>query len=189
MIWSIGGLLGLLLLGWLCQPYTILAQQLAVEFCKGGECVSFDPKHIRELVVRPTLQEMPMWSESAEELIMLTGAKESLLGKFLRQTGRKAGEYGPAFGWLQIERPTFEWLRKVFPQFLAGRQAEELVWDLKLSVIAARLKYRTIRAPLPAAGDLQALAEYWDKYYNANPVYGWPSEAIAKYKKYVLLEN
>ncbi len=47
----------------------------------------------------------------------------------------------------------------------------------------ARIKYWMIPASLP--GDLRGLAEYWDRYYNANAEHGTPDEWLSNYSQYV----
>lgn len=147
--------------------------------------MSFDPKHFRELIVRPALHELNMWSESAEELLMLTAAIESELGTYLRQVG-SGGGYSVARGIFQMEPQTFEWLKNipVFNNLLHGT-ADDMIYDLKLATKAARLRYKVVPTNLPAHDDLKGLASYWKKWYNASPNGGSVDEAIKKYKKYV----
>jgi hypothetical protein len=149
--------------------------------------MSIDKKNLRELVVRPTLEEMNnwilrAWSESAEELIMLTFAQETKLGTYLKQGWKKINDgRGVGRGIGSMEVLTFNWLKQVYPDILGGRNANELVWDLKLAVKATRLKYLTVTEALPEAGDIKGLAKYWDKYYNGNPEVGTWEEAVENY--------
>lgn len=148
--------------------------------------MSIDKRNLRELVVRPTLKEINRWSESAEELLMLTFAQETRLGTYLKQgylainDGRGVGR-----GIGSMEPATFVWLKQRFPDILGGRDADELVWDLKLAVKATRLRYVVVIAALPLAGDIPELAKYWDRHYNGNPDVGTWQEAVANYNQLV----
>jgi len=147
--------------------------------------MSFDPKHYRELVNRPALKELNLWSLSAEELLMLTLAVESDFGKYLRQNGRD-GNYGVGRSPLSIEPDTFKWLKMVFSHLIPERATpDDLITDLKLATKIARLRYRVVKEELPRHDDIRGLAEYWKKWYNASPNGGTVEEAIRKYKLYV----
>ena len=54
--------------------------------------MALDAKQLRELVIRPALMEIELWSEAAEELVLGTAIVESRLS-FIKQLGS-----GPAFG-------------------------------------------------------------------------------------------
>ena len=147
--------------------------------------MSFHPKHFRELVVRPALKEIKLWSKNAEELLLLTAAVETDFGLYLRQNGTDGG-WAPGRGVFSIEPTTFKWLLSIpsYDKLLYGTP-DDLIIDLKLSAKAARLRYRVVEEPLPAHDDLNGLAKYWKKWYNASPNGGTIDEAIKKYKKYV----
>ena len=74
----------------------------------------------------------------AIDLLMGTCAQESHMGTYLRQLGG-----GPALGIFQMEPFTFLDLRARFgARFdVADREPKELEWDLRLSIIMARIKY------------------------------------------------
>ncbi len=148
--------------------------------------MSINKKNLRELIIRPALIEINNWSEAAEELLMLTFAQETRLGTYLKQGWKTLDDgRGIGLGIGSMEPGTFSWLRYKYFDILGGRDAIELVWDLKLAVIATRLKYTTIPEPLPNAKDIQGLAKYWDRYYNGNPTVGTWQEAVASYNQLV----
>lgn len=149
--------------------------------------MSFNKNQFRDLIDRTLALHPDLVSESAVRLLLGTAAHESHFGTFLRQRGG-----GPALGVFQMEPATFNWLRDKFvihskdscPE-LAGREAEELEWDLQLSILMARLRYRAVSAPLPEARSVQALAAYWKQHYNTPLGAGTVEEFQENYKKYV----
>lgn len=143
--------------------------------------MAFNPKQFRSLIERVLLS-MGVSSPNAVDLLLGTCAQESEFGTHLRQIK------GPALGCMQIERPTFLDLqfryRKRFPD-IAQLAFEELEWNLWGSILVARCKYLDIPKVIPDT--LQGRAEYWDNFYNCNPMHGTPEEYIENYQRYVLL--
>jgi len=143
--------------------------------------VSIHDRQLRDLI-RRTLADVDLWSSAAENLLLGTCAQESRLGTYIRQLG------GPALGIMQIEPATFQWLQgkycKRFPE-IATAAAPQLEWDLRLSIIMARLRYLVVPSPLPAAGDMHGLAAYWKKYYNTEAGSGTLKEFAENYLRYV----
>ncbi|MBF0583887.1 MAG: hypothetical protein HQL80_06570 [Magnetococcales bacterium] len=130
-----------------------------------------DPKQLRELVIRPTLQRLELWSEAAEELVLGTAIQESGL-RYLQQLGG-----GPARGLWQMEKPTHD---DIWQNFLHGRAKlglsilgpyvkpdhARLGWDLAYGCAMCRVHYLRCPTALPNAGDLDAQAVYWKRWYN-----------------------
>ncbi|MEH6477689.1 MAG: hypothetical protein V7727_18500 [Sneathiella sp.] len=126
----------------------------------------------RTLVVRPTLEELGMWSPAAENLVYGTALTESGLA-YLQQRGG-----GPALGLWQMEPATFNDIRvylvrrhdlaaKVMPMALEQPlQPSEIVYNLKLACAMCRIHYWRVEEKLPAANDLAGLGAYWKRYYN-----------------------
>jgi hypothetical protein len=162
---------------------------------RGGN-MSIDPKQFRELIVKPALIEGEQRgfkgfnSPEAEELLMLTAAQETHMGRWLRQRGTD-GHYAPGRGVYSMELDTFSWLWSKHPDLddLLSPYPERLVWDLKLATKFARLRYWIVKDALPKATDIKAMAEYWDQWYNGNPNVGFPKDAVANYKRFVLEEK
>jgi hypothetical protein len=153
-----------------------------------------DPTQLRELIVRPALECINLWSPAAEDLVMGTAAVESHCGRYLKQVGG-----GPALGIFQMEPATHDDIWKNYLRHcvnLAGKvaglssedeeslctamrrdaswapwrdyvpDAGEMVWNLAYAAAMARVHYRRSPEPLPAAGDVQGMARLWKKVYN-----------------------
>ena len=145
-------------------------------------------EHLRKYVIRPALSPYALWDASSEELLMLTAAQESKLGYYLRQLGD-----GPAYGVWQMEEATFNWLRdgvswNVLPNRtpLKGRLAAEMVYDLRLAALAARLRYYLDPQEVPQWHDVEGLAKYWKRVYNTSAGAGKWEEARDAYQRYVV---
>ncbi len=131
------------------------------------------------------------YSENAVELLMLTAAQETLLGKYLWQVK------GPALGMFQMEPNTFN---DIWINFIAYRgnirdtlndwRAPAVSWDMRMNadlayqIVMARIFYMRILAPLPPSSDLRAMAEYYKKYWNTHLGAATVQEAVNHYYKY-----
>lgn len=145
--------------------------------------MSFDRSDFRGFTSH-VLRTAGLHSASAVELLLGTCAKESDFGKSRRQIGG-----GPALGVMQMEPATFGWLQGRYSSSLPeliGRNAEDLVWDDRLSVIMARLRYLVVPSPLPPANDVEGMARYWKQHYNTPTGRGTVEEFIANYNMFVL---
>lgn len=151
-------------------------------------------KQLIELVIRPSLKQVGLYSEAAEQLIVGTAARESALGFYLHQYPT-----GPAVSIYQIEEKTYD---NMWAEYLVTRDdlkksilgacgyssipvADRMITDLKLATIMCRIRYLWVPAALPAFGDIAEQANYWAKYYNANSVTGVPAKYIETYNQYV----
>lgn len=77
--------------------------------------------------------------------------------------------FGPGLGIASIERPTWDWMKGLGG--ISTRHYEELVYDLRLNVIACRYRYFFDPLPLPKLEDgIEARATYWWKVYNRGQV-------------------
>jgi len=132
-----------------------------------------------ERLVTDTLKKHSLHSDSAVALILATIAQESALGTYIHQI------HGPALGICQMEPATFEWLRGKFPGRLGGREAEELVGNLELSILACRLRYLASPGVLPDADDLEGLWKYYKRNYNSVKGAATREQFMANYKKYL----
>jgi hypothetical protein len=153
--------------------------------------------HLRELVIRPAMRRLGLWSEAAEELLMGTAAQESLLGRYLAQMGPSTGSgeaYGPALGIFQMEVATHDdcWnnylvyrgdlaahLLKVCVPKLS--RVEQLVWNLQYAAAMCRVQYHRFKEPLPEAHDVPGLAGYWKRYWNTERGKGTTEEFVRNY--------
>ena len=127
---------------------------------------------LREELIRPTLQSIRLWSLSAENLLVGTGLVESNF-KYIKQKG------GIALSFWQIEPATYTYLthrvthdREIRAVILNALDAVEIPTDenqllgnMTLAIIVARLKYWYIPENLPEHDDIEGLSRYWGKYY------------------------
>lgn len=161
-----------------------------------------NPSHLRQLIVRPTLTDMNMWSPAAENLVMGTAAAESHCGRHLIQLGN-----GPAVGIYQVEPSTahdvvYRYLEKrpdLDHRFQSAFQLVnshlidwdevnqdavrlKLLSDLRFSTAVCRLRYWMVPEALPSADDVEGLARYWKEHYNTHKGRGSIHHFIKKYQ-------
>jgi hypothetical protein len=158
--------------------------------------MGIDANQLRTLVIRPAISAIGLWSEDAEELLMLTAATESHLGQYIRQVGMN-GSSG-AFGIFQMEKATYDllWKNMILPntslkakiRLFTGYEGkpvvERLITDLSLAAIMTRLFYFDIKSPLPPGNDSYEMAAYWKRWYNTEMGKGSMNKAMEDYKKY-----
>ncbi len=156
-----------------------------------AEIKQMDKDQLRDLITR-VLQEAGLYSDSAVELLMLTAATESKLGYYIKQIR------GPALGIFQMEPRTHDDIWKNYLQYKKSigehfgaanwrnflRQAEKLEYNLKYSILMARVHYLRVPDPLPDADDVEGLAAYWKDHYNTYLGAGTVEKAIAAYNTY-----
>lgn len=147
--------------------------------------MSVEPMQFRLYIVRTPLKAVDLWSAEAEELLMLTGATESLLGRYIRQVG------GIALGDYQMEAATFfdcnRYLeRRPIKHFIPYTNPDMLMYDRAAATIYCRVKYLMAPEPIPASNDIKGLAEYWKQHYNTPLGAGTVEKAMADYEKYVM---
>lgn len=157
--------------------------------------MSIDCNQLRTLVVRPTLEYLGLWSQSAEELLLGTAAQESHLGTYIKQL-----DAGPAVGIYQMEPATssdiwFNYLkykqdlqvkiRELISNGLKTSLSDHMIGNLYYATAMARVHYLRVPEKLPSAEDLPGLAKYWKKYYNTSLGRGTEKEFIDNYKRYV----
>ncbi len=149
-------------------------------------------KQFLSTVIAPTLAQIGLDSKAAEELLLGTALQESEL-IHRRQIGG-----GPGLGYYQMEPATHD---DIWDNYLKYHKAlaakiEALVAPSKDRLTAlemndryatamARVLYLRAPAPLPPAGDIEAMAQYWKRYYNTPLGAGKPEQFVAKWKKYV----
>jgi len=153
--------------------------------------MSIHPGHLREYVIRPVLRSLDLYSEAAEELLMLTAATESLCGRFLHQVG------GPALGIFQMEPRTHN---DIHTNYLAyrpglarlvaeyGSAANHLAGSLNYATAMARIHYLRVPVPLPSPIDIDGLADYWKLFYNTHAGAGRPETAVRHYQSLALTD-
>ena len=147
----------------------------------------------RELIIKSSLNDLLLYSEDAEELLVFTCAVESIGGTYLHQVG------GPALGIYQMEPTTYTdiWQNfiipdnklglKLFNNFDVNRMPSpsRLIYDLRYATALTRLFYLRIQAPLPSRDDVNAIWDYYKKYYNTFKGKAVKDESIKKYHDFV----
>lgn len=153
-------------------------------------------KQLRELIVRPALKGIGLWTQEAEDLVMGTAAQESRL-HYLDQID-KAGKPGPAYGLWQMERITHDdiwraYLNKNVRTDMRARllsvacmadkslipPVEALAYNLRYGALMCRVHY--LRKPGAIPSTLQGQAAYWKKHYNTRLGKGKPEEYVKNY--------
>ena len=152
---------------------------------------------LREYVVKPSLEQLGLYSLAAEQLVMGTIAQESN-GSYLKQLGK-----GPALGLIQMEPATHKdlWLNfiKFKPELrdkLLSMTSDTvdlvydqhgwpdhvaLIWNLRYAIAMCRMHYYRKPQALPKANDIKALGKYWKDHYNTIHGAGTVSEFIKNF--------
>lgn len=145
-----------------------------------------------EHVVNPSLKKIGLYSEAAADLVVATVAAESNGGERVTQVN------GPALGIIQMEAATYY---SLWNNFLAYKPtlkriilescyltnnppAEELITNLKLCVIMARIQYLQFPDPLPHAFDIEGIWAVYKKCYNTNKGAATYEGFVNRYKKF-----
>lgn len=149
-----------------------------------------DVNNFRMELVRPALQLCGLWSEAAENLMIGTALAESNLNVVTQFGG------GPGLSFLQIEPRTYDdiikYLNRNDNKQLKDRvlsacfmeyfpKAECLTWNIRLSILIARLIYWRRPEPLPKADDVENLARTWKRFYNSERGKGTIEHFIKSY--------
>lgn len=151
----------------------------------------------RELIVKSSLNDLLLYSKDAEELMIFTCAVESLGGTYIRQVK------GPALGIYQMEPTTHNdiWQNyiygsgpltlRLFSNFDISRMPSEsrMIYDLRYATAMARIHYVRVKDSLPPCHDVNAIWEYYKKYYNTVQGTAEKEESIKKYHDFVLSQN
>lgn len=146
---------------------------------------------LRELVIRPALHQVNLWSPAGENLVLGTALVESG-GEFLAQVGG-----GPALGLWQMEPATHDdlWVNYIRYRRELGEQlgqlntvalftdgAREMVGNLYYGAAMCRVAYARAAEPLPDERDALAMAKYWKLHYNTPKGAGTVPGALPSFK-------
>jgi hypothetical protein len=146
-------------------------------------------KQLNELVIRPALEAVELYSPAAAELVLGTACQESNL-KYLHQLGA-----GPACGLWQMEPATHD---DLWANFINARpkireplrglsliaDPDEMVWNLLYAAAMCRVHYYRVKEKLPAVGNIRAQADYWKKYYNTALGAGTVEQYLENWRKF-----
>lgn len=152
-----------------------------------------NPEQLLELIIKPALYELQLYSDDAAELLLFTCAVESNGGHFLKQVN------GPALGIYQMEPETYT---DIWANFIVHKQSilsmfahnfsimtmpseDRLIYDLRFATAMTRLHYRRVNEPLPSKDDVNAIWEYYKKYYNTIKGSAEKLPSITKYKVFI----
>ncbi|MDB4312143.1 hypothetical protein N9937_01805 [bacterium] len=160
------------------------------------------PRHLRELIIKPVLKMMELYSPAAVNLVLGTACVESDCGKYLKQL-----DGGPALGIYQMEQVTHRslWvdvleyndhLADLINDYLVSSfydyedeetenidsTFKELSGNMYYATAMCRLQYMRFEEPLPHPNDIEGLAKYWKKYYNTEAGKGTIEDFIEKYE-------
>ena len=135
-----------------------------------------------EKLIKEALDPMCLYSEDAFMLLLGTCAQESHFGIYRRQIR------GPARGIMQMEPPTFAWLKGKYRnryKELHNVQFKDLEFNDIASIQYARLRYLVVPKPLPKKDDMEGIWSYYKQYYNSYLGSATRKEFMMNWKKYV----
>jgi hypothetical protein len=152
-----------------------------------------DVKQFKEFIITPALSMLQKYSDDAVELLLFTCAAESNGGTYVHQVG------GPALGIYQMEPATHQdiWVNYIYGSGslssiinlnfnVNGKiDAGRMIYDLQYATIMARLHYSRFPEPLPDRNDVNAIFDYYKKYFNTPKGKATKAESIKKYKAFV----
>lgn len=155
----------------------------------------FNCKQFRELIIKPSLADIGLYSQDAEELLVFTCATESIGGTYLAQVR------GPALSVFQIEPATYNdiwqnYLMRHERTLLLSRISRELgitampdpsrmIWDLRFATVMARIFYLRKPQALPKHTDIDGIWEYYKRHYNTSLGKATKNESISKYRAFI----
>lgn len=154
--------------------------------------------HLREYVIRPTLEYLGLWSPEAEDLLLGTAAQESHMGHYLHQVR------GPAVGIYQMEPTTHQ---DIWEHYLSGKAdlgskvrslaayrwktsfipTTEMHVNLAYATAMARAFY--LRKPGAIPKDLAGWAAYWKQHWNTHLGAGTEEQFVENYRRFVYYEE
>ena len=152
-----------------------------------------DASQLRELIIKPALNLMRLYSEDAIELLMFTAAVESQGGTYLKQVK------GPALGIYQMEPRTHNDIWQNFlrnrtdilyilsANFLVPKMPDEdrLIYDLYYATALCRIYYLRCPSNLPDKNNVESIWEYYKNYYNTPAGKAKKDKCIQSYLDYL----
>lgn len=131
-------------------------------------------QQLKELIIKPTLIDLIMFSDDAMELLVFTCAIESLGGTYLKQIK------GPALGIYQMEPETYN---DIWHNYINNKKdlsllmatnfecnlipaEDRLIYDLRFATAMARIHYARVSEEIPKKENLKEVWNYYKRYYN-----------------------
>ena len=149
-----------------------------------------NPNQLRQLIVKPMLEQIGLWSQAAENLVCGTALNETNL-EYIAQIPTPI-----ALGFWQIEAPTYADLitRLALHKDLQAKilhalhmnelplSYEYLAGNLYAGAIFCRLKYYLDPHSLPDADNIIELANFWGKVYNTRDLMIDKTRFVTRYQ-------
>lgn len=135
--------------------------------------------HLRELIIKPVLKDLVLYSEDAEELILYTYTIQNPKETFLKHNNDKTlGIYlmSPKIYndlWQNYIYSHMQFLLLLTSNFDCIRMPSEerLIYDLRFATAMTRLFYARIKDPIPSKTEPLAVWQYYNNhFYYANNV-------------------
>ena len=139
---------------------------------------------LKELIDK-TLKEYSLYSLEAAELVYGTIIQESKRGTYLKQRAKSFNIDKHAIGIGQMEKNTFDWLKRVFLgkyPWLINVNFHELEYNLKYAILFTRFRYLVDKEPIPKT--LEGQAKYWKRIYNTEKGKGTVQQYMDNYIRY-----
>jgi hypothetical protein len=150
-------------------------------------------KQLSELIIKPALEDLQLYSQDAVQLLLFTCAVESDGGTYLKQL------QGPALGIYQMEPNTYN---DIWQNYILGKSEiklrllhnfeaptmpseERLIYDLRYASAMTMIHYNRSKDPLPNANDIFQLWGYYKLHYNTKRGNASVTEAINKYGEFM----
>lgn len=147
---------------------------------------------LKDLIIKPALLDLLLYSDDAIELLLFTCATESQGGTYLHQIK------GPALGIYQMEPNTYNdiWvnyihnrpdiLLRMVHNFGCSQMPSEdrLIYDLRFATAMARLHYARVSEPLPKQDDPHSIWDYYKAHYNTSQGSATKSGAFSRYDNF-----
>ena len=148
---------------------------------------------LSNLIIKPALRDLNLFTEEATTLLLFTCAVESNGGSYVAQ------ENGPALGIYQMEPNTYAdiWQNFIMNKsdiklqlvhnFEAFRMPSEerLIYDLRFATAMARIHYARVKEPIPNPADIGQIYRYYKTYYNTTLGAATLEKCLALYNAFI----
>ncbi len=148
-----------------------------------------DVAQLRNLIIKPALQALNLFTPEAMELLVFTCANESDGGHFVHQLN------GPALGIYQMEPNTYN---DIWQNYINSRQdlklqllhnfnapimpdEDRMIYDLRFASAMCRIHYARVPKAIPELYDVDGLWNYYKTYYNSSAGKADYHQALEKY--------